>query len=47
VDICPEKALIFGDLNDPDSEVSKVLRARFSIQRRPYLATGPRVFYIF
>ncbi|MCX8110989.1 MAG: 4Fe-4S dicluster domain-containing protein [Syntrophorhabdaceae bacterium] len=47
VDTCPEKALIFGDLNDPESDISRALRARFSIQRRPYLGTGPRVFYIF
>ncbi len=40
------KAMIFGDLNDPDSEVSRVLKSRFTIQRKPGLGTKPSVFYI-
>lgn len=47
VGICQENALIFGDLNDPDSEISRVLKTRFSIQRKPQLGTEPRVFYLF
>jgi len=27
VEACPTKALVFGDLNDPDSEISKVIAA--------------------
>ncbi len=39
-------AMYFGDLNDPHSEVSKVLNERFTIQRKPSLGTKPSVFYI-
>ena len=41
-----EGRLIFGDLSDPDSEVSQVLREKHTICRRVSLGTGPNVFYI-
>ncbi len=40
------KALVFGDLNDPDSEIRKVLRSQFTIQRKPELGTKPSLFFI-
>lgn len=39
-------ALYFGDLGDPESEVSVVLRERYSIRRKPALGTGPQVYYL-
>lgn len=42
----PSNAIIFGDLNDPDSQVSKVLESNFTIQRKPALGTKPSIFYI-
>lgn len=39
-------AMIFGDLNDRDSKISRVLQETFTIQRRPSLGTYPSVFYI-
>jgi Fe-S-cluster-containing dehydrogenase component len=39
-------ALYFGDLEDPNSEVRKVLAAHFSIRRKPELGTQPGVYYI-
>ncbi len=42
----PYEAMIFGDLNDPNSKISRTLRERFTIQRRPSLGTYPSVFYI-
>lgn len=39
-------AMYFGDLNDPNSDVSRVLQERFTIQRKPSLGTMPSVFYI-
>lgn len=38
--------LIFGDLEDPASEVRKILSERFTIRRKPDLGTGPSVYYI-
>jgi len=40
------KALVFGDLNDPNSEVSQVLKSTFTIQRNPAIGTYPSLFYI-
>ncbi len=46
VEACPAKAIIFGDLNDPNSEVNKVLEERMAIRRKEELGTGPSVFYL-
>lgn len=46
VQACKEKALIFGDLDDPNSELRKVLATRYSIQRKPELGTSPGVYYL-
>ncbi len=39
-------ALAFGDLSDPGSEVSRILRQRHSVCRRVGLGTGPNVYYL-
>ncbi len=39
-------AMVFGDLNDPDSEIRAVLDSEFTIQRKPSAGTRPSVFYI-
>lgn len=39
-------ALFFGDLNDPESEVSQLLRTNNSLRRKPNLGTAPSIFYI-
>ncbi|TAN43325.1 MAG: 4Fe-4S dicluster domain-containing protein [Nitrospirae bacterium] len=47
VEACKDtKALVFGDLGDPASEVRKVLRENFTIRRKPELGTSPSVYYI-
>ncbi|BCO10319.1 4Fe-4S ferredoxin [Desulfolithobacter dissulfuricans] len=47
VEACGDtKAMIFGNLNDPDSEIRQVLKANYTIQRKPSLGTHPSVFYI-
>ena len=46
VEACKEKALIFGDLEDPDSEVRSLLKDRFTIRRKPGLGTQPEVYYM-
>ncbi|MGF7184567.1 molybdopterin-containing oxidoreductase family iron-sulfur binding subunit [Desulfitispora alkaliphila] len=46
VGACPNGALVFGDIEDPNSEVRKLLSENHSIVRKPYLGTKPSVYYI-
>ena len=49
VEVCAEAnigAMIFGDLNDRQSEVSAILKAGYAIRRKPTLGTSPHVFYL-
>ena len=41
-----EKALVFGDLEDPNSEVRELLRKHPTIRRKPQLGTLPQIYYI-
>lgn len=43
---CPEKALVFGNLGDPKSEVRQQLQVRYSIRRKPELGTDPEIYYL-
>ena len=43
---CPTGARAFGDLNDPNSNVSQILRKHPSYRLRENLGTGPRVYYL-
>jgi phenylacetyl-CoA:acceptor oxidoreductase subunit 1 len=43
---CPVGARIFGDLNQPASEVSRLLEAHPHYRLREELGTGPRVYYL-
>lgn len=43
---CPTGARVFGDLNNPESEVSKLLKRYPSFRLRESLGTGPRVYYL-
>lgn len=46
VDACPTGARIFGDLNDPESKVSKLIRDNAVYRLKEDLGTHPRVYYI-
>lgn len=46
VEACKEKALTFGNIAASGSNVKTLLGERYSIQRKPYLGTRPRVYYI-
>ncbi len=39
-------ALVFGDLEDPESEVRKLLKSNYTIRRKTALGTGPAIYYI-
>lgn len=43
---CPAGARIFGDLNNPGSEVSVMLKKHKGFQLKQELGTRPRVYYI-
>jgi molybdopterin-containing oxidoreductase family iron-sulfur binding subunit len=44
--IVSEGAIIFGDIENEDSKIRKVLKSNYTIRRKPGLGTGPSVFYI-
>lgn len=46
VEACKEKALVFGDLENPNSEVRELLRSHPTIRRKPQLGTKPQIYYI-
>ena len=43
---CPTEARIFGDLEDPDSEVAKLIKKRKNFQLQPELDLRPSVYYL-
>ena len=44
--VCPASARFFGDLNDPLSRVSRLLRERSYLRLRDDLGTASRVYYL-
>jgi len=46
VEACPAKAIYFGDLNDPESEVSKLAHSRRAFKLLEELGTDPKVIYL-
>lgn len=45
VEVCPTRARHFGDLNDPNSEVSLIVKNERTIRIRENLGTQPHLFY--
>ncbi|MBU1182363.1 MAG: 4Fe-4S dicluster domain-containing protein [Proteobacteria bacterium] len=39
-------AIAFGDLENPESEVRKLLKSNYTIRRKVALGTGPAIYYI-
>ncbi len=46
VEVCPVGARVFGNLRDPDSEVSRILELRRINVLKADLGTRPKIFYV-
>ena len=46
VSVCPTECRIFGDLDDPASEVARIVQREAFTVRKPEKGTGPKVFYL-
>lgn len=46
VNTCPARALTFGDLDDPNSEVRRLIRDYKGFQLHPEYDTDPSIYYI-
>jgi Fe-S-cluster-containing dehydrogenase component/formate-dependent nitrite reductase membrane component NrfD len=46
VSVCPTECRIFGDLEDPASEVARIARQQGAAVRKPEKGTMPKVFYL-
>ncbi len=44
--VCPTHAILAGDLDDPEAEISRVLAREKVSVRKPEQGTAPKVFYI-
>ena len=44
--VCPEHAIISGDMNDPTTEISQLLATQDVTVRKPEQGTSPKLFYI-
>ncbi len=44
--VCPTESLLFGDLDDPASRVSRIVSSRPTTVRRPEQGTRPKAFYL-
>src|SRR4051794_12863958 len=46
VNVCPEHAIISGDMDNPTSEISRLLARETVSVRKPEKGTQPKLFYI-
>lgn len=46
VAVCPEEAIIFGDLDDPTTRISQLIGRESIAVRRPEQGTKPKLFYL-
>jgi len=44
--VCPTGARVFGDIDNPDSEVSKKISSKRATQLKKHFGTKPQVYYV-
>ena len=44
--VCPEQAIVAGDISDPDSRIAGLLSSQDVTVRKPEQGTAPKLFYI-
>ncbi len=44
--VCPTQARMFGDIDDPNSDISKRIAATGATQLKKEFGTGPQVYYV-
>src|SRR5215467_10632660 len=44
--VCPTQAIMTGDLDDPQSRLSRVVATQKVASRKPYKGTQPKLFYV-
>lgn len=44
--VCPVQARLFGDIDDPDSDISKRIKETGAVQLRKQFGTSPQVYYV-
>ena len=46
VEVCPGRARVFGDVNNPDEEITKLISRHPFQLLKPEMGTSPKVYYI-
>ena len=46
VDVCPTHCMYFGDIEDPESEIARIVQSRDSKNLIPEAGTSPQIYYL-
>jgi Fe-S-cluster-containing dehydrogenase component len=46
VGVCPTNCMYFGDIDDPESEISRLLKRRSKETLIPEAGTKPQIYYL-
>ena len=45
IETCPGEAMVFGDLDNPSSMISQLIKRKKAVPLRPELKTNPKIYY--
>jgi len=46
VETCPSKVRVFGDLDDEEGELNRLLSTRRYVVKKPQTGNGPQLYYL-